>query len=325
MDLLSLKSEMIRNQALLLLTELTKSNTEIKKIVAFQDGFELLFKIMEEEDIASGGIIVQDCLVFLNNLLRDNTANQNHFRIVGCIHKIKNVLVLELSDFWFLTDDKRDTLSLALETVSLLVSSSKENQTVLQENETMKSVAKIVLYCNDSYVRLKAITTLIALLKGNLENKIALRKISFESAKPGEQPQVFLPSVFNAFITINDERMEREFKRFVLTWIQDYEDLLTTLCSMFPEYMDRIRQDMVVSRNDPLYQEHLKGSHKKENEEIERLKKVIEEKDNLILTYETRIKQLEFNYHELDKKYQELKYIHEELLIALAQSEGKMI
>lgn len=324
MDLLRLKSEMIRNQALLLLTELTKSNTEIKKIVAFQDGFELLMNIMEEENLSSGGIVVQDCLMLMNNLLRDNTANQNHFRIIGCIHKIKNILVLELSDFWFLTDDKRDILYLALDTVSLLVSSDspQENQNVLESNGTLKSVSKIVIYCNDTLVRLKALSTLVDLIENNMKNKISLRNMTFESSKVNEPPQQFLSSVFNIFSSSGDERTQKEFKRFVLTWIYDNEDLLKYLCNAYPQYLDSIRHD-IVEKNE-IHKINKENNHvtidqTPYKQEILQLQNIIEEKDKLIYSYQTRLYEMELKYNELKKKYDDLNFEHEELLIALAQ------
>lgn len=76
MDLLLDPREIVRNEALLLLLELTKSNQEIQKIVAFEGAFERLLDIIRDEGAAEGGIIVQDCLRLVNNLLRNNVSNQ---------------------------------------------------------------------------------------------------------------------------------------------------------------------------------------------------------------------------------------------------------
>jgi hypothetical protein len=75
MDMM-LEREVIRNEALLLLIFLTRSAEEIQKIVVFEGAFERLFKIVTEEGGSDGGIIVQDCLELLNNLLRNNPSNQ---------------------------------------------------------------------------------------------------------------------------------------------------------------------------------------------------------------------------------------------------------
>lgn len=50
--------------------KLTSSNLEVKKFVAFQEGFERLFDIMSGEGMLEGGsVIVKDCLHVCLNLL----------------------------------------------------------------------------------------------------------------------------------------------------------------------------------------------------------------------------------------------------------------
>ncbi|KJE89305.1 vesicle docking protein [Capsaspora owczarzaki ATCC 30864] len=88
MDLLKDSRESIRNEALLLLVQLTRSNQAIQKIVTFENAFELLLDIMEEEGFAEGGIIVQDCLHLMSNLLRKNVTNQNYFRETSCVPRL---------------------------------------------------------------------------------------------------------------------------------------------------------------------------------------------------------------------------------------------
>lgn len=123
MDLLKLGNEMIRNEALLLLIEISKTNIELQKVIAFENGFENLLDIIESEGYSNGGIVVQDCLTLINNLLTGNTSNQNHFREMNCIKRLSELLKVETSDFWTLSDDKRDNLVLTLNTVCLLLGS----------------------------------------------------------------------------------------------------------------------------------------------------------------------------------------------------------
>lgn len=66
----------MRTEGLLLLTELTRSNAEIQKIVAFEGGFDRLLDIMGEEQMNQGGVVVVDCIVLLMALLADNPSNQ---------------------------------------------------------------------------------------------------------------------------------------------------------------------------------------------------------------------------------------------------------
>ncbi|OMO69269.1 hypothetical protein COLO4_29171 [Corchorus olitorius] len=75
MDML-MDREVIRNEALLLLTYLTREAEEIQKIVVFEGAFEKIFSIIKEEGGSDGGVVVQDCLELLNNILRNNASNQ---------------------------------------------------------------------------------------------------------------------------------------------------------------------------------------------------------------------------------------------------------
>lgn len=80
MDLLSDQREVIRNEGLLLIINLTKSNANIQKIVAFENAFDRALEIIASEDYSKGHIIVEDCLRLILNLLRGNNSNQNFFR-----------------------------------------------------------------------------------------------------------------------------------------------------------------------------------------------------------------------------------------------------
>ena len=55
MDLLADSREVIRNDALLLLVHLTRSNANIQKIVAFENAFDRLLEIIAEEGYSDGG------------------------------------------------------------------------------------------------------------------------------------------------------------------------------------------------------------------------------------------------------------------------------
>jgi len=56
MDLLADSREVIRNDALLLLVHLTRSNANIQKIVAFENAFDRLLEIVSEEGFSDGGM-----------------------------------------------------------------------------------------------------------------------------------------------------------------------------------------------------------------------------------------------------------------------------
>lgn len=63
-------------EALLLLHNLTVTNADLQKIVAFEGAFERLLDIVVQEGGVEGGIVVQDCLAAVGTLLRFNSSNQ---------------------------------------------------------------------------------------------------------------------------------------------------------------------------------------------------------------------------------------------------------
>ncbi|XP_049576267.1 general vesicular transport factor p115 isoform X1 [Syngnathus scovelli] len=89
MDLLADSREVIRNDGLLLLQQLTKGNAAIQKIVAFENAFERLLDIITEEGSSDGGIVVEDCLLLLRNLLKNNSSNQNFFKEGSFIQRMR--------------------------------------------------------------------------------------------------------------------------------------------------------------------------------------------------------------------------------------------
>ncbi|XP_037247859.1 general vesicular transport factor p115 isoform X5 [Falco rusticolus] len=121
MDLLADSREVIRNDGVLLLQQLTKSNAAIQKIVAFENAFERLLDIITEEGNSDGGIVVEDCLLLLQSLLKNNNSNQNFFKEGSYIQRMKP---------WFEVGDdncgwsaqKVTNLHLMLQLVRVLVS-----------------------------------------------------------------------------------------------------------------------------------------------------------------------------------------------------------
>ena len=86
-------------EGLLLLTALTPSSPDLQKLVAFESVFERIFGIIDSEGaLTNGGIIVQDCLSLLANLLRLNVSNQSYFRETGWIKKLASLLSEAIRD-----------------------------------------------------------------------------------------------------------------------------------------------------------------------------------------------------------------------------------
>ncbi|DBB15044.1 TPA: hypothetical protein ACH3X3_004627 [Trebouxia sp. C0006] len=113
--------EALRNEVLLLLIGLTHSNQSIQQIAAFEGAFERLLNIVRGEGAADGGIVVQDCLEMMNNLLRGNAKNQLLFREMGHLSSLPGLLRTQANIQKPLARQKVANLLAALDTVYLLL------------------------------------------------------------------------------------------------------------------------------------------------------------------------------------------------------------
>jgi hypothetical protein len=84
----------VRNAALLLLVDLTNvSQTELQKLIAFEDAFQRTFNLIQAEGgLSEGGIVAQDCLSLLANLIRHSHSNQALFRESGCMPRLLELI-----------------------------------------------------------------------------------------------------------------------------------------------------------------------------------------------------------------------------------------
>ena len=84
---------MMRSAGLLLLTEITQNSSELQKLVAFESCFDKIFAIVESDGgLSQGGLVVQDCLSLLANLIRYNPSNQSLFRESGGVPRLAQLL-----------------------------------------------------------------------------------------------------------------------------------------------------------------------------------------------------------------------------------------
>nr|CAG8501137.1 10257_t:CDS:10 [Entrophospora candida] len=172
MDLLDDKREIIRNEGLLLLTSLTENNAEIQKIVAFENAFERLIEIIVEEDGLNGGIIVQDCMQLIINLLRYNVSNQYH-------NSSKPTEIDYLIQDW--NEQKIINTIVLLELMRMLVvpnnMNTLTNQKVMIQCGVFKPVIELSLSSNaPSAVKTHSLYTLADLVHGNQISQELLSK-----------------------------------------------------------------------------------------------------------------------------------------------------
>lgn len=76
--------EEVGNQALVLIQQLTLTNEEMKKTVAFNEGFDILFNIIVQEGgVLDPSVVVEDCLRVCCNILDDSEICQRLFYSMG--------------------------------------------------------------------------------------------------------------------------------------------------------------------------------------------------------------------------------------------------
>lgn len=94
--------EPVRDEAVLLLMAVVNDSPHVQKLVAFENIFEQLFSIIDEEGGLRGSLVVNDCLSLINNILKYNTSNQSLFLETGNLPKLAQILNEPLADEEFL-------------------------------------------------------------------------------------------------------------------------------------------------------------------------------------------------------------------------------
>ncbi|XP_060552490.1 general vesicular transport factor p115-like isoform X2 [Ruditapes philippinarum] len=207
MDLLSDSREIIRNDALLLLNQLTRSNANIQKIVAFENAFERLLDIIHEEGGIDGGIVVEDCLLLLLNLLKNNSSNQNFFREGSHVKYLTPFFDLEQDPHrsqvgW--SAQKVTNIHLVLQLVRSLVSPSNPQQLNTNCQKTMYTCGLVQQLCTilmasgvPADVLTETINTVAEVIRGNLQNQEYFASVMAPSNPPRPAIVVLLMSMVN--------------------------------------------------------------------------------------------------------------------------------
>ncbi|XP_033738729.1 general vesicular transport factor p115-like isoform X2 [Pecten maximus] len=207
MDLLSDSREIIRNDALLLLIQLTKNNANLQKIVAFENAFERLFDVIAEEGDSDGGIVVEDCLILLLNLLKNNASNQNFFR--------ESSFIQRLSPFFNLKSDQQASqpgwsaqkvtnIHKMLQLVRTLVSPNSPQQQMSACQRSMFQCGLVQQLCTilmasgvPADVLTETINTVAEVIRGNPQNQEYFASVMAPSNPPRPAIVVLLMSMVN--------------------------------------------------------------------------------------------------------------------------------
>ncbi|KAL0127013.1 hypothetical protein PUN28_005389 [Cardiocondyla obscurior] len=209
MDLLSDSREVIRNDVLLLLIQLTKGNANIQKIVAFENAFDRIFDVIEQEGNADGGIVVEDCLLLMLNLLRGNFSNQNFFKEGSYIQKLTPMFQIpnetednNLGNGW--SPQKVSNVHCMVQVVRALVAPSAPAQAVAACQRIMRACELLQALCDilmasgvPADVLTETINTVAEVIRGNTSNQEFLAGVMAPSIPPRPAIVVLLMSMVN--------------------------------------------------------------------------------------------------------------------------------
>lgn len=205
MDLLMDTREVIRNDALLLLIQLIKGNANLQKIVAFENAFDRLFDVIRDEGFSDGGIVVEDCLIVMINLLKNNSSNQQFFKEGSFIQRLAPMLVLppELDEMGW-TPQKLSNIHCMLQIVRSLVNPSNSQIIVQSSQMTMRNCGLLETLCKilmgsgvPADILTETINTVGEVIRGDLENQEYLNSILAPSNPPQPAIVVLLMSMVN--------------------------------------------------------------------------------------------------------------------------------
>lgn len=200
MDLLSDSREIIRNDAILLLMLLTKGNANIQKIVAFENAFDRILEIIIDEGFTSGGVVVEDCLIVLQNLLKNNTSNQNFFKEGSFIQRLLPFLDIPENMEW--TPQKTSNVLFFLQIVRCLVSPTNPVQATSSSQKVLSSCGIFANLCNllmgsgvPPELTTEAINTVAEIIRGDHHNQEYFSKVSVPTVPPKSIISVILLSM----------------------------------------------------------------------------------------------------------------------------------
>lgn len=208
MDMLSDTREVIRNDALLLLIQITKGNTNIQKIVAFENAFDRIYDVITQEGGLEGGIVVEDCLLLMVNLLRGNHSNQNFFKEGSYIQRLTPM-------FKHLVDSNEDSsvgwspqkvsnVHCMLQVVRALVAPSGPAQSVAVCQKIMDTCGLLETLCRilmisgiPADILTETINTVAEVIRGNISNQEYFANVMAPSSPPRSATVVLLMSMVN--------------------------------------------------------------------------------------------------------------------------------
>lgn len=199
-SLLNENYEPVRNETILLLMALVNHNFNIQKLVAFENTFDRLFEIIQEEGGIRGSILVQDCLTLITNLLLYNASNQKFFLETDCVPKLASLIAEPVSDLdgvdqilW--TGQRMQNLIIALEICKTFVEPNNqqltENQMKLFKSGIFFSIMRIIFSpLIENPVRRTALQVIGDIIAGNPELQYQFLQVDVPYLDPSLPKQI---------------------------------------------------------------------------------------------------------------------------------------
>jgi hypothetical protein len=173
----------IRNEALVVLTDLSRTSAELQKLFVFEDAFTKVFNMIHADGgLTQGGVVVQDCLSLLAILIRFNVSNQTNIREMGHVARFAALLPggskpkkarasAEEEDEWVSPQSDKNVWGLLAIMRMFLVKGSAgtlQNQNVFQQHGLVRQLLNIAFDPATAMpIKIEALNTCADLIRGN--------------------------------------------------------------------------------------------------------------------------------------------------------------
>ncbi|SCU94397.1 LAME_0F07316g1_1 [Lachancea meyersii CBS 8951] len=181
--------EPVRDEAVLLLMALANKSSHIQNLVAFENIFEKLFNIIQEEGGLRGSLVVSDCLSLIVNILKYNASNQVLFMETGNLPQMAKLLNGPMEDGFHWNDQRLLNMKTGLEILMLSVeshnTSTPKHQKMLLNSHLLMIVLRLALLPTiPNSVRPFALLAAADMVRDNNEVQLELRKIDVPPFDP---------------------------------------------------------------------------------------------------------------------------------------------
>ncbi|RAR09804.1 intracellular protein transport protein (UsoA) [Stemphylium lycopersici] len=173
----------IRNEGLVVLSDLARSSSELQKLFVFEDAFTKVFNMIHADGgLTQGGVVVQDCLSLLATLIRFNVSNQTNIREMGHVGRFAALLPggkkpkkarssMEEEDDWVSPQSDKNVWGLLAIMRMFLVKGSPgtlQNQNVFQQHGLVRQLLNITFDpATTMPIKIEALNTCADLIRGN--------------------------------------------------------------------------------------------------------------------------------------------------------------